>query len=291
MEPGSLVHGRRAGDTRIERSLGHEGRMEKRVSSSGGAWDTGERRGGSRARVEPRTPRTQWYGIGGPGLGRILGHGWKGREVPHEPGIWWKGRSCQSSGHGDEWGGPVRARDAGRRGAAVHVIAAAGFVAGLVISLSLWFVVTAYQASIDQILNAGGNANWVSGPNYDERRDKILAVTTIQRASSKAEVVVLDELISFGTYDILVAEKLLALFNSMKFTCLSEGKGYHFPPCHIVNRCGFRVLIDCRLDLSALAVFSPLSTVISSLFDERTSNDRGQSLSSSGSAREEVAVF
>ncbi|KAM3247470.1 integrator complex subunit 9 isoform X1 [Capsicum annuum] len=75
----------------------------------------------------------------------------------------------------------------------------------------------------------------------------------------------------------------------MKFTCLSEGKGYHFPPCHIVNICGFRVLIDCPLDLSALAVFSPLPTVISNLFDEKTSNDGGQCSSNSESVRQEVA--
>lgn len=32
-----------------------------------------------------------------------------------------------------------------------------------------------------------------SGDNYDARRDKILAATTVQRASSKANVVVSDE--------------------------------------------------------------------------------------------------
>ncbi|KAF3634174.1 hypothetical protein FXO38_25260 [Capsicum annuum] len=131
---------------------------------------------------------------------------------------------------------------------AVHVIAAARFVAGLVISLSLWFVAEVLQ--------------W--------------RTVTLE-----------------GVHDSELEMQLIKLLltKSSMLTCLSEGKGYHFPPCHIVNICGFRVLIDCHLDLSALAVFSPLSTVISSLFDERTSNDRGQSLSSSVSAREEVAVF
>ncbi|MCD7454502.1 hypothetical protein HAX54_025123 [Datura stramonium] len=75
----------------------------------------------------------------------------------------------------------------------------------------------------------------------------------------------------------------------MKFTCLSEGRGYYFPPCHIVNISGFRVLLDCPLDLSALSVFSPLPIVISSLLDEKTSNRRDQSSSNSESVRQEVA--
>ncbi|CAA0809361.1 Unknown protein [Striga hermonthica] len=44
----------------------------------------------------------------------------------------------------------------------------------------------------------------------------------------------------------------------MEFTCLSEGKGFHFPPCHIVDIFGFRVLFDCPMDLSSLTVFSPV---------------------------------
>ncbi|KAK4362753.1 hypothetical protein RND71_017994 [Anisodus tanguticus] len=66
----------------------------------------------------------------------------------------------------------------------------------------------------------------------------------------------------------------------MKFTCLSEGKGYYFPPCHILNICGFRVLLDCPLDLSALAVFSPLPIAISSLLDEETSSQSSEFLDS-----------
>lgn len=77
----------------------------------------------------------------------------------------------------------------------------------------------------------------------------------------------------------------------MKFTCLSEGRGYYFPSCHILNICGFRVLLDCPLDLSALAVFSPLPIAISSLLDEKTSIRKGQSSSNLESVREEVAEF
>ncbi|CAI0410388.1 unnamed protein product [Linum tenue] len=45
----------------------------------------------------------------------------------------------------------------------------------------------------------------------------------------------------------------------MKLTCLSSGSGYQFPPCHILEDvCGFRILLDCPLDLSALSVFSPV---------------------------------
>ncbi|KAK9015044.1 hypothetical protein V6N11_006171 [Hibiscus sabdariffa] len=44
----------------------------------------------------------------------------------------------------------------------------------------------------------------------------------------------------------------------MKFTCLSKGGGFHFPPCHMLNVCGFRILLECPLDLSSLAIFSPV---------------------------------
>lgn len=44
----------------------------------------------------------------------------------------------------------------------------------------------------------------------------------------------------------------------MKFTCLCQGRGFNFPPCHILNVSGFQVLFDCPLDLSALTIFSPL---------------------------------
>ena len=41
-------------------------------------------------------------------------------------------------------------------------------------------------------------------------------------------------------------------------TCLSKGGGFHFPPCHMLNVSGFRILVDCPLDLSSLAIFSPI---------------------------------
>ncbi|XP_024032285.1 integrator complex subunit 9 homolog isoform X2 [Morus notabilis] len=44
----------------------------------------------------------------------------------------------------------------------------------------------------------------------------------------------------------------------MKFTCLSKGGGFHFPPCHILEISGFRILFDVPLDLSALTIFSPI---------------------------------
>ncbi|WZY96139.1 hypothetical protein YC2023_068468 [Brassica napus] len=44
----------------------------------------------------------------------------------------------------------------------------------------------------------------------------------------------------------------------MELTCLSKGDGFHYPPCHMLNLSGFRILIDCPLDLLALTIFSPL---------------------------------
>ncbi|KAL7135421.1 hypothetical protein ABFS83_11G094600 [Erythranthe nasuta] len=44
----------------------------------------------------------------------------------------------------------------------------------------------------------------------------------------------------------------------MEFTCLSEGKGFYYPPCHILDISGFRILLDCPIDLSSLLVFSPV---------------------------------
>ncbi|XP_023641133.1 integrator complex subunit 9 isoform X2 [Capsella rubella] len=44
----------------------------------------------------------------------------------------------------------------------------------------------------------------------------------------------------------------------MKLTCLSKGDGFYYPPCHMLNLCGFRILIDCPLDLSAITIFSPV---------------------------------
>ena len=41
-------------------------------------------------------------------------------------------------------------------------------------------------------------------------------------------------------------------------TCLSKGDGFHYPPCHMLNLSGFRILIDCPLDLLAITIFSPV---------------------------------
>uniref|UniRef100_A0A1D1XDH8 Integrator complex subunit 9 n=1 Tax=Anthurium amnicola TaxID=1678845 RepID=A0A1D1XDH8_9ARAE len=46
----------------------------------------------------------------------------------------------------------------------------------------------------------------------------------------------------------------------MKLTCLSKGRGFHFPPCYMLDLCGFRILLECPVDLSALMVFTPIST-------------------------------
>ncbi|XP_020592966.1 integrator complex subunit 9 homolog [Phalaenopsis equestris] len=45
----------------------------------------------------------------------------------------------------------------------------------------------------------------------------------------------------------------------MKLTCLSKGSGLHYPPCHMLEFCGLRLLLECPIDLSALNIFSPIS--------------------------------
>ncbi|KAL3729050.1 hypothetical protein ACJRO7_033621 [Eucalyptus globulus] len=42
----------------------------------------------------------------------------------------------------------------------------------------------------------------------------------------------------------------------MKLTCLSRGKGFYSPPCHVLSVRGLRILIDCPIDLSALIAFA-----------------------------------
>ncbi|KAJ4810057.1 Integrator complex subunit 9 [Rhynchospora pubera] len=56
----------------------------------------------------------------------------------------------------------------------------------------------------------------------------------------------------------------------MKLTCLSEGGGFYSPPCHILQWCGFTLLFECPVDLSALAVFSPIPTTGSSSSDNNS---------------------
>ena len=41
-------------------------------------------------------------------------------------------------------------------------------------------------------------------------------------------------------------------------TCLSKGGNFYFPPCHIITVSGFRILLDCPMDLSSLTIFSPI---------------------------------
>ncbi|KAK4253805.1 hypothetical protein QN277_010432 [Acacia crassicarpa] len=60
----------------------------------------------------------------------------------------------------------------------------------------------------------------------------------------------------------------------MKLTCLSKGGGFHFPPCHMLNFCGLRILLDCPLDLSALTVFSPVPAGFVSLPSKQSSSSQ-----------------
>ncbi|XP_073045383.1 uncharacterized protein [Primulina eburnea] len=58
----------------------------------------------------------------------------------------------------------------------------------------------------------------------------------------------------------------------MEFTCLNKGKGYYFPACHILDICGFRVLFDCPIDFSSLAIFSPLPLDLASTIKDEKFN-------------------
>ncbi|CAL0326246.1 unnamed protein product [Lupinus luteus] len=64
----------------------------------------------------------------------------------------------------------------------------------------------------------------------------------------------------------------------MKITCLSKGGGFHLPPCHMLNFCGIRILIDCPLDLSALIAFSPIPTAFDALRFEESNNTEANDL-------------
>ncbi|KAF5184360.1 integrator complex subunit, partial [Thalictrum thalictroides] len=44
----------------------------------------------------------------------------------------------------------------------------------------------------------------------------------------------------------------------MKLTLLSKGDGFHFPPCYMLVLCGYHILLECPVDLSALKIFSPI---------------------------------
>lgn len=62
------------------------------------------------------------------------------------------------------------------------------------------------------------------------------------------------------------------VFLSFLQTCLSKGGGFHFPPCHMLNFCGLRILLDCPLDLSALTVFSPVPAGLIAFPDKESGN-------------------
>ncbi|XP_058740737.1 kinesin-like protein KIN-12A [Vicia villosa] len=65
----------------------------------------------------------------------------------------------------------------------------------------------------------------------------------------------------------------------VNITCLSKGGGFHFPPCHMLNFCGIRILLDCPLDLSALMAFSPVPTSLDALpFEESNNNEKRQKI-------------
>ncbi|KAK9138763.1 hypothetical protein Sjap_009357 [Stephania japonica] len=56
--------------------------------------------------------------------------------------------------------------------------------------------------------------------------------------------------------------------------CLSKGGGFNCPPCHILEIDGFRILVDCPLDLSALAVFYPFQTNLYEIPNCKSSNSQ-----------------
>ncbi|OMO75685.1 hypothetical protein CCACVL1_16109 [Corchorus capsularis] len=57
---------------------------------------------------------------------------------------------------------------------------------------------------------------------------------------------------------ITVQFPVFSLCCKQGLTCLSEGGGFHFPPCHMLNLSGFRILLECPLDLSSLGIFAPV---------------------------------
>ncbi|KAF9606720.1 hypothetical protein IFM89_028096 [Coptis chinensis] len=59
----------------------------------------------------------------------------------------------------------------------------------------------------------------------------------------------------------------------MKLTLLCKGDGYHFPPCYMLDLCGFHILLECPLDLSALKIFSPIPSHCNQLLNVETSSD------------------
>ncbi|XP_022992602.1 integrator complex subunit 9 homolog isoform X4 [Cucurbita maxima] len=61
----------------------------------------------------------------------------------------------------------------------------------------------------------------------------------------------------------------------MEFTCLSRGGFFYFPPCHMLEVCGFRIQFDCPMDFSALPIFSPVPLDFDVISDEELSTHPG----------------
>ncbi|XP_023551028.1 integrator complex subunit 9 homolog isoform X3 [Cucurbita pepo subsp. pepo] len=61
----------------------------------------------------------------------------------------------------------------------------------------------------------------------------------------------------------------------MEFTCLSRGGCFYFPPCHMLEVCGFRIQFDCPMDFSALPIFSPVPLDFYVISDEELSTHPG----------------
>ncbi|KAK9682514.1 hypothetical protein RND81_10G079500 [Saponaria officinalis] len=76
----------------------------------------------------------------------------------------------------------------------------------------------------------------------------------------------------------------------MKLTCLNKGQGYHFPPCNMLEIGGFRVLLDCPLDLSALLVFSPVPVYSERRLEEAFDCSCSESLVTDSVARKRQKV-
>lgn len=58
-------------------------------------------------------------------------------------------------------------------------------------------------------------------------------------------------------------------------TCLSRGGCFYFPPCHMLEVCGFRIQFDCPMDFSALPIFSPVPLDFYVISDEELSTHPG----------------
>ncbi|XP_068659810.1 uncharacterized protein [Aristolochia californica] len=56
-------------------------------------------------------------------------------------------------------------------------------------------------------------------------------------------------------------------------TCLSKGNGFYFPPSYILDICGFKILVDCPINLSALTIFSPVPIDYNQCMQSQISSD------------------